>query len=207
MGGKRRRLPAEQARAAILDAAERHLASRGPEGIRLKEIAAELGISHPTILHHFGNRAGLVRAVATRAVRALETELIEVISSGAVDEEAAAGLLERVVEVLGERRHGRTLAWLYLARVDETEDIIDHGAQLRRVAEVVHAHRVARLGDRAPEYQDTLFAVMLTSLALFGHAIANPMLSDNAGVDPREFLRWLTRLLIGYLDGSIHTTA
>lgn len=207
MGSKRRRLPAEQARAAILDAAERHLAARGPEGIRLKELAAELGIAHPTILHHFGSRAGLVRAVATRAVRALEDELVAVIAGGEVDEHAAAGMFARVLEVLGERRHARTLAWLYLARADETEDIVDHGAQLRRLADVVHANRKAHLGDETPEYQDTLFAVMLASLALFGHAVANPMLSSNAGVDPREFLRWLTRLLMRYLDGSITTPA
>ncbi|HET6613947.1 MAG TPA: TetR/AcrR family transcriptional regulator [Kofleriaceae bacterium] len=203
MGAKRRRLPAEQARAAILDAAERHLAARGPEGIRLKDLAVELGISHPTILHHFGSRAGLVRAVAQRAVRSLENDLVAVIAGGDVDEQAATGLFERVLEVLGERRHARTLAWLLLARTDETEDVLDYGAQLGRLAAVVHQNRTAHLGDRTPEYQDTLFAVMLASLALFGHAIANPMLSTHAGVNPREFLHWLTRLLLRYLDCSI----
>src|SRR5688572_22191932 len=110
MGGKprRRRLPADQAQAAILDAAERQLVERGPDGIRLQDLADELGISHPAILHHFGSRAGLLRALVTRTGERLQRELIDTISRG-VDEKIAASVLERSFEVLADRKHARTL--------------------------------------------------------------------------------------------------
>ena len=54
------RRTAEDARAAILDAAERRLGATGPGGIRLQEVAADVGVSHSTVLHHFGSREGLV---------------------------------------------------------------------------------------------------------------------------------------------------
>ena len=59
----RRRRSAAETRDAILEAAERRLVDGGPEAIRLQEIAADAGISHPAILHHFGSREGLVEAM------------------------------------------------------------------------------------------------------------------------------------------------
>ena len=65
---KRLRRTPEEARRLILETAQALIASTGPEGLRLQDIAAAAGISHPLILHHFGSREGLVRAL-TRAGR------------------------------------------------------------------------------------------------------------------------------------------
>src|SRR5688572_5204467 len=65
---KRVRRTAGAAREAILDAAEKRLAEGGPAGLRIQEIARDVGISHPTLLHHFGSRAALVEAVVDRAL-------------------------------------------------------------------------------------------------------------------------------------------
>jgi len=51
---KRVRRTKEEAQRVILDAAEERLANGGPEALRLQDIAADVGISHPAILHHFG---------------------------------------------------------------------------------------------------------------------------------------------------------
>src|SRR5262245_6032327 len=80
--GPRRRRTAEQAREEILDAAEKRLRDRGPDAIRLQEIAADVGISHPAVLHHFGSREGLVGAVTERAMNKLEHELLAVMLRG-----------------------------------------------------------------------------------------------------------------------------
>ena len=48
----------------------------GPAGIRLQDVAREVGVSHPTILHHFGSRDRLVEAVIKRRVRAMNQEVI-----------------------------------------------------------------------------------------------------------------------------------
>src|SRR6478736_553059 len=64
------RRDAETARAAILEATEKRLVHVGPSGIRLQEVAADAGVSHPTVLHHFGSREALVQAVIVRAFQA-----------------------------------------------------------------------------------------------------------------------------------------
>src|ERR1700761_5761457 len=48
----------------------------GPAGLRLQDVAKAAGGSHPTILHHFGSREGLVRALNFRAVESLKTQLL-----------------------------------------------------------------------------------------------------------------------------------
>src|ERR1051326_5780946 len=75
-----RRTPAE-ARRLILDTAQNLIARTGPEGLRLQEIAAAAGIAHPLILHHFGSREGLVRALTREAVLELRDRLIAAIGS------------------------------------------------------------------------------------------------------------------------------
>ncbi len=74
--GKRARRSPDEARRLILDAAQDAIARTGPEGLRLQEIAAAAGISHPLILHHFGSRAGLVRALTREATIELKDKLI-----------------------------------------------------------------------------------------------------------------------------------
>src|SRR5580704_8287440 len=61
---KRVRRTPDQARRLILDAAQAAIARTGPEGLRLQDIAAAAGISHPLILHHFGSRGGLAQRMA-----------------------------------------------------------------------------------------------------------------------------------------------
>ena len=71
---RRPRQSAEQTQAEILDAAGRRLAEGGPDALRLQDIARDVGISHPTILHHFGSRDGLMEALERRATSALTEE-------------------------------------------------------------------------------------------------------------------------------------
>ncbi|MBD3689786.1 TetR family transcriptional regulator [Nanchangia anserum] len=44
-------------------------ASRGIQGLSLRQIARELGVSHSLILHHFGSKDGLIEAVLTERMR------------------------------------------------------------------------------------------------------------------------------------------
>ena len=65
---KRIRRTASEAKSMILDAAEKRLREFGPAGIKLQELAADVGVSHPAILHHFGSRDDLVEAVDRKSV-------------------------------------------------------------------------------------------------------------------------------------------
>jgi len=87
---KRLRRTPEEARRLILETAQSLITSTGPEGLRLQDIAAGAGISHSLILHHFGSREGLVRALTRQAIAELRDKLLAAMASGEIFGRAAA---------------------------------------------------------------------------------------------------------------------
>lgn len=204
----RRRRSAEDAKRAILDAAEARFAARGPEGIRLQEIAADVGVSHPAILHHFGSREDLVRAVIDRALEALREDVLAALGATDVSQIDVAALVERVFETLGDHGQARLLAWLALAGDDRGRRRTRAGAPfVLAVAEVVHARRRAAwaaAGRRTPPFEDSLFAIHLASFALLGDALLGDATRASSGfaepaIAGRRFRSWFARLLVGHL--------
>lgn len=193
----RRRLPAEEARARILEAAERKLSEVGPEGLRLTDLAAALGISHPAILHHFGSREELIIAVITRATARLNARLTDAIESGA---HGHAALLEMIAEYYGAEGNARLIAWLVLSgRSPRARPRGGSARPLQRLIESAHAQRSQAHPDRA-DYADTLFRSELTALALLGDAIFGDVVRAASGAAvgadaSRDFRRRLARLL------------
>src|SRR3984957_18839659 len=111
----KKRRTGDEARTAILDAAEKLLVAIGPAGIRLQEVAADVGVSHPTVLHHFGSREGLIDAVVARALASLHAGLLEAVQAPPTGADHVAGILDRVSETLIEGGHARALLWLALS--------------------------------------------------------------------------------------------
>ncbi len=191
---KRTRRAPEEARARILDAAERRLAEGGPEALRLAEIAADLEISHPAILHHFGSRDGLIAALEARAMRRLQDDLL------ARAEASAEEGFTRAFATLGEAGHARLLAWRMLR--SGREGVRDEEEMLKTLADAYHASRLVdaeRAGREAPDYEDTVHWVRLAALALFAEALIGPLLSESARLgDPERaharFQAWLGEL-------------
>ncbi len=190
----RRRLPAAEAKERILEVAQKRLTEGGPEAIRLQEVASDLGISHPTILHHFGSREGLLLALERRAMSGLQRDLLE----GDRGYEAA---LDRIDAVLGDQGYARLLAWWVLSRQGDAAE--DDRGMLRHLADAVHAGRCEAARDAGrpePTPEDTLFQVRLLAAATFGEALLGPLLTRSAGLEDdddvrRRFRRWLARLL------------
>ena len=152
----RRRRNAAQTRSAILEAAERRLLAGGPDAIRLQEIAADAGISHPAILHHFGSREGLPEAMVLRGIARFQAQFLEGWPSAR--EPDIEGVLERFYEVASHRGMARMLAWLILT--GESQRTMKPGL-LEPAAERMHAGRVRRAhqeGRRPPELEESLFA-------------------------------------------------
>jgi AcrR family transcriptional regulator len=201
----RRRRTADAARREILEAAQRRLAQSGPTGLRLQDVAADVGISHPAVLHHFGSREGLVHAVIQQAIVGLQEDLVRSLSATQQGEAPdTAALFEHVFETLFDQGHARLMAWLLLSGYDPfNEKARQNWAQ---IGEVTHALRLNRVkGKRKPSYEDTLFAIVLPALALFGQAIAGQATFRVAGLDgdpraSRRFREWLATLLSKHMD-------
>jgi AcrR family transcriptional regulator len=197
----RKRLPAAEAQERILEAAQKRLAEDGPDGLRLQDVAADLGISHPAILHHFGNRDGLIRALEGRAMRALQDDLLSA-SDPMGPHGPALNALDRVARTLGDEGHARVLAWWVLHGGGGTDQAWDWG-MLRDLADGIHARQAeaARAEGRPePDPKETVFVVRLAAAALFGEALLGDILSRSAGMeDPaeasQEFRRWFAELL------------
>lgn len=62
-------------RRALLEAAVRTLAEHGPAAVSLRQLARRVGVSHAAPAHHFGDKAGLMTAVAAEGYRLLAVEL------------------------------------------------------------------------------------------------------------------------------------
>lgn len=195
----RRRRTGPQARAAILDAAERRLIASGPAGIRLQEVAADVGVSHPTVLHHFGSREALVREVCERRYAAIRSSVLSAIEGSAGGEEQLGAVLDSVYEVLVADGHGRAVFWLAL------EGLLANSEQLhmRDIGLAVHALR-RRMSTDAASLADTQSLVALVSLTLLAQSVMGDKVLHDVGLGAdaaagARFRVWLARLLIEHI--------
>lgn len=191
-----RRRP-DEARQLILAAAQAAIARSGPEGLRLHDIAAAAGVSHPLILHHFGSRAGLVRALTRAAIEELQDKLVAAMAG---PDFALEAQLDRVFEAFRDGL-GQRLAWL--ATVAPESGPGDSPMIQREIADRVHARRLAAAPPGTEvSREDSEFLVYLIAIAALGDAISGARFRQSAGVaegaeTDRRFRSWLAALIRG----------
>lgn len=193
-----RRSPAD-ARQLILEAAEAGMAAGGPAGLRLQEVAKAAGVSHPTILHHFGSREGLIQALNLKTIEHLKTVLLGVMrATPSSSEDAIAPLFAAYRGGLAQR-----MVWLM-----QSGNIAMGPAGLPTLDEMVLALQALRERmagpDVAIDIADTRAIVHLTTIAAFGDAILGKRLRRAA--NPEEeiarrdwFENWFSNLLNVYM--------
>ncbi len=173
----------------------------GADGIRLQDVAREVGVSHPTVLHHFGSREALVEAVANRTLDSLHDGVVAALTRLPGGEDQVAALLDGVYEALVARGQGRALMWLALASPDGPRDDL----RLRQQAEVLQMARRARFPEREPSpLEDSQFLVVLAASALLTQSVLGAHLLRGAGVTgaraPGRYRAWLARLLLDHVE-------
>ena len=183
----RQRLPAAEARARILDTARSHLMARGPAAMTLKDLADELGVTRQAILHHFGSREGVLRAVVERAWSGLFADLAGL--AGASRELDPAAFLELVDDVARQKGNARLGAWLLLSEQGLPEGFF--AGALEALPTQLDPNR---------EAQEARYALLLIGAALFGDAIFGTRLRQALGLSDGEderaaFRAWLAARL------------
>lgn len=95
--------PEPPGRQRILDAALRLYAQRGPDAVRMRDIAAEASVSPALVVHHFGSNAGLREEVNAHVIgffeRLRDSALVHVkdaASDPAQVGSIAAGIIEQL---------------------------------------------------------------------------------------------------------------
>jgi AcrR family transcriptional regulator len=192
---KRVRRRPEEARAQILDAADRIMAKgKGPASLRLQDVAKLAGISHPTILHHFGSREGLVRALNLRAVERLTSATLSSLS----DAETSAGSIEKTFAAYRDGLAQRTV-WL----LQSSDGPPERTALFDEVVEKFHQVRIQFADPGAePDIADSRAVIHLATIAAFGDALIGARLRHAGAKEPaarREFERWFGALLDMFL--------
>jgi len=201
---KRIRRSAEEARRIILDAAEERLAAQGPEGIRLQDIARDVGISHPAILHHFESREGLVRALIARTSTQLREKILARLNTKTDEADLdAISIISNIFEAMSDRGTARLLSWMLLTgrpTIDSTSSslVTEIAGELheKRKESALKHHRTE------PDPEDTMFIAMLTASVAFGDAIIGRELARDADLDHAGVLRfraWFAKLLYNHV--------
>jgi AcrR family transcriptional regulator len=191
---KRVRRTPEEARRVILDAAEQVIARTGPAGLRLQEVAEAVGISHPTILHHFESREGLILALNRRTVSALRDALLGAMQgAGDASGDAVSLTFEAWRGGLAQR-----IAWLMLS---PAISLPENTPVFEELVDTLHALRLrlAAPGVAVDRY-DSRAIVHLTTVAALGDALAGSRLRQGAGdldetAARRRFELWFSALL------------
>jgi AcrR family transcriptional regulator len=187
---RRTRRSAASARRLILDAAEKQLAERGAEGVRVQDVAEQIGIAPATVLHHFGSRDGLLGELMVHGAEQLRSRLEALVADARPD-------LSRLSAELVELYASRGSAALYASLTRAQRPPPDGAPIFERLLERLCDGRglaSRRQQERAAD------AVLVLNLVAFAEALVGSPMRAAVGIAddaPRRarLQRWLGRLL------------
>jgi TetR/AcrR family transcriptional regulator, repressor for neighboring sulfatase len=195
---KRIRRTPQEARRLILEAAEADMAASGPAGLRLETVAKAACVSHPTILHHFSSREGLIQALNLKTIEHLKAVLLKVMSAAPSTSENA------IASTFAAYRDGLAQRMVWLMQSNQPMGAAGLPA-FDELVEALHAMRLRMAGpDPGFDIADTRAIVHLTAIAAFGDAILGPRLRRAAGAAEETAMRkyfedWFAGLLNVYM--------
>jgi AcrR family transcriptional regulator len=185
-----RRTP-EEARTLALASARRLLLAKGPDAITLQAVAADLGMSHTNLIHHFGAAAGLQSELMRQIVRELTATIESAVMRLRAGKAEMKDFVDIVFDAFGQGGAARLAAWMvlsgetmHLAPIGET--VRDHIDSVERGADATKAD-----GFHQRMTSATLFVVV----AAMGDALIGNQLSNMVGRE-REALRTLIGSLL-----------
>ena len=93
---KRVRRSPEAARQLILSTAADRLANMGLTGLNISGVAEAAGMSHATVIHHFGSTTAMRQALLSYMTTALLTDVREALARQDSPDQVLAGLFEKL---------------------------------------------------------------------------------------------------------------
>lgn len=178
---KRIRRTAEEARTVILEVAASRLASMGLEGLNISGVAKQAGMSHGTVIHHFGSTAAMREALFAQMTGALLQGIVTALGH----QQSPEQILDRLFATLSGGGHGKLLAWLAL-EPQAFDAPSDRGAMFSSIVETI-----ARESGHQENARQTVF---LVALAAVGLSISGDQLADLVGLtgeEQQQFPTWL----------------
>jgi len=175
-------------RRALLEAALQAIAEVGPAAVSLRDLARRTGVSHAAPAHHFGDKAGLLTAVATDGFRRLAATLGETYQATGSFLEVGVAYVRFAVT---HRAHFEVMFRPELYRTDDPELV-----QAREQARALLYPPAAEAATSPDGRDDVRAAVAAWSLV---HGLATLWLNHNLppqlGDDPEQLTREVARYL------------
>ncbi len=181
---KRIRRTPEEARSLILEVAARRLGEMGLEGLNISGVAQEAGMSHATVIHHFGSTG----AMREELLKKMTTELLVDVMDALQAHESTEGVLDRLFSKLSQGGHGRLVAWLLLDQ--STGEWSAQSPDTKQMFKSI----IDTIAEEAGSERDAKQQVFLVALAAMGLGIAGDRLAELIGLDQadqQEFPHWL----------------
>jgi AcrR family transcriptional regulator len=173
---------------ALLDAAVQAILEVGPAAVSLRDLARRTGVSHAAPAHHFGDKAGLLTAVATDGFRRLATSLRETYQATGSFLEVGVAYVRFAVT---HRAHFEVMFRPELYRTDDPELV-----QAREQARSLLYPPAAEATTSPDGHDDVQAAIAAWSLV---HGLATLWLDHNLppqlGDDPEQITRDVARYL------------
>ncbi|MBI3768474.1 MAG: TetR/AcrR family transcriptional regulator [Deltaproteobacteria bacterium] len=202
----RRRLPADESKQRILEAAERRLREGGPNAVRMREVARDLGITDAAVAHHFRNRAGLLDALARFGARRLRAAVEEAVGSTKAAAPDIHHLAALALDTFERRGYSRLLLWLTISglRVDRGSGMF---ADLARAVERAREDACRQAGRKPPAPNDTRFLAALFVMTLFAEPLIGEASRRSVGLPgnratTRRFRAWLAETIAALVSES-----
>ncbi len=162
---RRRRLP-EEARREALASARRLLIDSGPKAVTLSAVGKQIGVTHATLIHHFGSAAGLQSALMGSMIGDLTDAMAEMAVQLRSDAGAPRALTDSVFDAAGPGGAGRLAAWIALS--GDLEHLEPIRAAVIHVVDAIQE----KFSDAGEGARDKVAAgVLFMSLCAFGDAI------------------------------------
>ena len=186
MAGRKRRT-AEESKAIVLEVAARRLRDQGLEGLNITGVAEEAGISHATLLHHFGSSGGMRNALSEK----MTADLVRAGAEAGADARVPPEELTRnVFSALADGGHAKLLAWRAVegdGDAERSQDVSDLFARLLATTQLA-------LGLEDPQLVQRV--IYLVAIAAIGYGLAGNVLADVLGMseeDIESFPGWMTK--------------
>jgi AcrR family transcriptional regulator len=190
---KRLRRTSEEARAMALVSARRLLLTDGPDAITLQSVAADVGMSHTNLIHHFGSAAGLQTAL----MREMVSELTDTIEQAVIRLRAGQGsmrdFVDIVFDVFDSGGAGQLAAWIVLS--GEADRLAPVGEVVRNYVENVER---GVEGADASLHERVTSATLLVTMAALGDAVIGDNLRSMVGRE-RGSVRAIISKLLPYI--------
>ena len=169
----RRRLSAQESRAAALEAARILLVEQGPQAVTLKAVAERVNRTHANLLHHFGSAAGLQLELADYLAAKICDDIARAAQFIRVSDGDPRRLVDLVFDTFGSGGGAALAAWMLSTGHKKALDPI-----LAAMQELINETLPpAASGAQALERRELTYSLVLMALgmAIMGEELAGSL--------------------------------